>query len=88
MAQEPLPGEVLVVGRRHDKAAREVVVKWASKSACPVKWICVDEAGFLAPILKGVAEAAGELVAIIDDDAEPEAIQEVSGMGHRSGGLS
>ena len=68
LAQEPPPGEVLVVGRAADAEAVAVV----ERRAPGVRWVEVSEAGHVAPVRAGLAEARGVLVVFLDDDAEPQ----------------
>jgi GT2 family glycosyltransferase len=64
------PGEVLVVGRLEDDEARSVVQ--AHGDHLPVRWVEVDRPGHVAPVAEGLAQAIGNIVAFLDDDAEPE----------------
>jgi GT2 family glycosyltransferase len=64
--------EVIVVGRREDAPALEVVERIPARVREPVRWVEVDRAGHVAPVLAGLREAKGEIVAFLDDDTEPE----------------
>jgi GT2 family glycosyltransferase len=65
------PSEVLVVGRLgEDDEARSVVQVHADY--LPVRWVEVARPGHVAPVAEGLAEARGNIVAFLDDDAEPE----------------
>lgn len=64
------PGEVLVVGRLEDDEARSVVQAYGDH--LPVRWVEVDRPGHVAPVAEGLAQAIGNIVAFLDDDAEPE----------------
>lgn len=70
LAQTVLPREIVVVGRSDDVASLEVV-RQATQQSSLVRWATVDRAGHLPPIEVGIAEARGDLVAFIDDDAVP-----------------
>ena len=65
--QRITPLEVLVVGREGDAdTAAE-----AASALGPVRFLTVRVPGHLPPLAHGVAEAHGEVVAFVDDDAEP-----------------
>lgn len=70
--QEPTPGEVIVVGRPEDRPAREVVERHLAARKLPMRWADVRRPGHVAPVLAGLEAAGGDLVAFLDDDAEPE----------------
>jgi GT2 family glycosyltransferase len=66
--QSPPPDEIIVVGRAEDIEARSVV---ASRSRS-VRWVEVDRPGHIAPVMRGIEESRGEIVAVLDDDVVPE----------------
>jgi GT2 family glycosyltransferase len=68
--QTLVPSEVLVVGRAADETARAVVDR-ATMTPAP-RWLEIDVPGHLPPVRRGLDEAEGEIVAFLDDDAEPE----------------
>ncbi len=70
--QDPAPEEVIVVGRAQDEAAQRVSSAATATAAFLVRWVPVDKPGHVAPVRRGLAEAVGEIVAFLDDDAEPE----------------
>ena len=70
--QECVPDEVLVVGRGQDKAAKEIVQRGLDWSPLNVRWVEVDALGHVAPWSRGLEEVAYELVAVLDDDTEPD----------------
>ena len=63
--------EVLVVGRSDDVPARRVVANLAGPFAERVRWVEVDGPGHVAPVRRGLEAATGDVVAFLDDDAEP-----------------
>ncbi|OLE60009.1 MAG: hypothetical protein AUI36_12925, partial [Cyanobacteria bacterium 13_1_40CM_2_61_4] len=70
--QELLPQEVVVVGRAGDEAARRVIETAQDRLPVPLRWVLVDGPGHLAPVRRGLREVTGEIVVLLDDDAEPE----------------
>jgi GT2 family glycosyltransferase len=64
--------EVLVVGRSDDVPARSVIANWAGPSAERVRWVEVDGPGHVAPVRRGLDAATGDVVAFLDDDADPD----------------
>src|SRR2546421_10109259 len=66
-AQKRLPAEVLVVARGDDARTWEVLGD--APEELPVRGIPVDAAGVVAALNAALQLAAGELVAITDDDA-------------------
>lgn len=70
--QDPLPGEVIVVGRVEDVAARRVTEAVAARAPLPVRWVEVEGPGHVAPVRRGLEETSGDIVAFLDDDAEPQ----------------
>jgi GT2 family glycosyltransferase len=68
--QEPKPDEIVVIGRREDGEALRVTERWAG-IGLRIRWSEVQEAGHIPPILRGFEKARGDIVAFIDDDAEP-----------------
>lgn len=69
--QEPIPTEVIVVGRDEDPEARAVARRAAQGARLPVRWVEVSRPGHVAPVKRGLQEAQGEMVAFLDDDTEP-----------------
>jgi len=69
--QERLPDEVLIVGRREDESAQVVFRHWLKKAMFPIVWEIVDKPGHMPPIKRGIDGAKADIVAFIDDDAEP-----------------
>ena len=65
------PAEVIVVGRAEDMEAQAVVHSAAERRRLLVRWVAADGSGHVAPVRRGFAEAAGEVVAFLDDDTEP-----------------
>jgi GT2 family glycosyltransferase len=70
-AQTTAVDEVIVVGRSDDIDARRLVDAFEGRMR--PRWVEVSEPGHLPPVIKGLAEATGDIVAFLDDDAEPEA---------------
>jgi GT2 family glycosyltransferase len=70
--QSTLPDQVLVVGRRDDPDAKAVSRAAGKGAPYPVQWLEVDRTGHIAPVARGLEGAAGEIVAFLDDDTEPE----------------
>ena len=66
--QSPPPNEIIVVGRAEDIEARSIV---ASRSRY-VRWVEVGRPGHVAPVIRGIEESRGDIVAILDDDVVPE----------------
>ena len=62
------PNEIIVVGRAEDIESRSVV---ASRSRS-VRWVEVGRPGHIAPVMRGIEESRGDIVAILDDDVVPE----------------
>lgn len=71
-AQALYPTEVLVVGRKEDSDARRLSNVWAGNAPFQLRWLEVDRAGHIAPILRGLCDARGDVVSFLDDDCEPE----------------
>ena len=69
-AQTTPVDEVIVVGRSDDPDARRLVDAFEGRTR--PRWVDVSEPGHLPPIIRGLAEATGDIVAFVDDDAEPE----------------
>lgn len=69
--QDVEPLEVLVVGRDEDRDAREVCRRCAADQNLPLTWTTVETPGHIPPVQRGLELARGELVAFLDDDAEP-----------------
>jgi cellulose synthase/poly-beta-1,6-N-acetylglucosamine synthase-like glycosyltransferase len=67
-----LPEEVIVVGRREDMPAQQVVADFAKRGHLSVRWVEVDKPGHIAPIKRGLEETKCEIVAFLDGDTEPE----------------
>ncbi len=63
--QSPPPSEVIVVTRQYDAQAHSIC------SGRGVREIQVDEPGQLAALAAGCRAATGEVIAFLDDDAEP-----------------
>jgi GT2 family glycosyltransferase len=72
LTQRPPPLEVLVVGRAGDADARAVTLKSARATYVRVRWLEVDRPGHVAPVKEGLRASSAEIVAFLDDDAEPE----------------
>ena len=70
--QEPLPSEIIVVGRAEDPEARAVVESRREQTACSLRWAEISLPGHVAPVRRGLKEAQGDVVIFLDDDAEPE----------------
>ena len=60
-----------MVGRVEDTEAQAVVHSVAERRRLLVRWVEVDGPGHVAPVRRGFAEAAGEVVSFLDDDTEP-----------------
>jgi GT2 family glycosyltransferase len=71
-SQGMTPNETIVVGRREDAEARRVVEGWRDGSGGTVRWVQVDRPGHVAPILRGIEESTGDLIAFLDDDVVPQ----------------
>jgi GT2 family glycosyltransferase len=71
-AQLTPPAEVLVVGRHDDPDARDVVQRWRRDRTFPVRWVEIEGPGHVAPVRRGLEVATGDVVAFLDDDAEPD----------------
>jgi GT2 family glycosyltransferase len=71
-AQDRVPDEVIVVGRAEDEATRNLVLRGRDRSSLRLRWVQVDRAGHVAPLQRGLEEVHTEVVAFLDDDAEPE----------------
>jgi len=72
LAQGARLGELIVVGRPVDVDARDVVLQAAAQVAVPVRWLTVQQPGYIAPVLTGLRAASSDLVAFVDDDAVPQ----------------
>jgi GT2 family glycosyltransferase len=70
--QDPLPDEVVVVTRPCDEAASRVVQERTRNAPFALRLATVERPGHVAPVRRGLEEARGEIVAFLDDDAEPE----------------
>lgn len=70
LGQVAKPDEVIVVGREEDTEALDIVARF--KEFPFIRWVCVTPPGHIDPVIKGLGESRGELVAFLDDDAEPE----------------
>jgi GT2 family glycosyltransferase len=55
--QTRLPEEVIVVGRREDLPAQQVVADFAKRCHLSVRWVEVDKPGHIAPIKSGCAQS-------------------------------
>lgn len=71
VGQSPRPAEVLVIGREEDPDARAVCSRWEAGAELPVVWATVDTSGHIAPVRRGIELARGDVIAFLDDDAEP-----------------
>jgi GT2 family glycosyltransferase len=71
-SQTSPPGQVLVLGRSDDHAARDVVQAWRQKVEFCLLWVQIDSPGHVAPVQRGLQVANGNVVAFLDDDAEPD----------------
>ncbi|MBY4790575.1 glycosyltransferase family 2 protein [Burkholderia dolosa] len=71
--QQRLPDEVIVVARPEDDATHERLADPAVGGALPLRVVAVDVPGQVAALNKGLDVAAGDIVAITDDDAAPRA---------------
>jgi GT2 family glycosyltransferase len=67
-----LPDQVLIVGRGDDPDAKAVSREVGNRAPYPIEWLEVERAGHIAPVARGLEGAAGEIVAFLDDDTEPE----------------
>lgn len=70
LAQNPAPAEVLVVARREDLEALEVIEGASSRGQ--VRWVEVSQPGHVPPVLAALDAATTDLIAFIDDDAVPD----------------
>lgn len=68
-AQRRPPREVLVVARGDDTPTRDVLS--STQASLPVRAVRVDAPGVIGALNAGLEAAAGELIAITDDDAVP-----------------
>lgn len=64
------PDEVVVVGRSDDLEGKRTALMLAP-SLPSLRWAEVGECGFVAPVRKGLETSSGEIIAFLDDDAEP-----------------
>jgi len=71
-AQDLYPNEVLVVGRHEDPQARSVSKSCRTYAPFSLRWLEVNRAGHIAPVVRGLAEVGSSIVAFLDDDCEPE----------------
>ncbi len=69
--QNRLPNRVLVVARIEDAAARDVAQEWRDRVPGLVV-IDVDRPGQVAALNTGLAATAADVIAVFDDDAEPD----------------
>jgi GT2 family glycosyltransferase len=69
--QDPSPNEIIVVGRIQDEAARAVAHTARTEAGSTVHWVTVVKPGHIAPMRRGLEMATGDIVAFVDDDAEP-----------------
>src|SRR5262249_15612738 len=61
---------LLVVGRAVDRDAQRVVTEASrTRRGSEISWLEVNRPGHIAPVLRGLAEATGDFVAFLDDDA-------------------
>ena len=72
IAQNPPADEILVVARSDDTETLKVIEAIAAAQD-RVRWVEVTEPGHVPPVRMGLAAATGDLVAFIDDDAQPRA---------------
>lgn len=71
--QLPLPSEVIAVARDTDTTTHQSVKDMQAGSLpFPVHLGMVSEAGFMPPVQEGFRLAAGDVIAVMDDDAEAE----------------
>ena len=70
--QSKTPDEIVVVGRADDADARSVVEFRSSTAPSPVRWVEVDRPGHVAPVIRGMKHATGDIVAFLDDDVIPQ----------------
>lgn len=70
--QDPLPDQIIVVLRAEDRAAWAAVREATSGASSLICAVTVEAPGHIAPVQRGLRAAAGEVVAFLDDDAEPE----------------
>jgi cellulose synthase/poly-beta-1,6-N-acetylglucosamine synthase-like glycosyltransferase len=59
------------VGRPGDLPSKEVFDDWRRQSSLSSRWLTVTVPGHIPPIRAGLEAAESDLVAFIDDDAEP-----------------
>jgi len=71
-AQNLHPDEVLVVGRSEDREARDLSESYATYAPFLLRWLEVIRAGHIAPVMRGISDVEGSIVAFLDDDCEPE----------------
>ena len=69
LSQSITPDETIVVGRPEDEGARSAVHERGSR----VRWVEVDRPGHVAPIVRGIGQSRGDIVAMLDDDVVPVA---------------
>lgn len=65
------PDEVLVVGRDEDEEARRVAERRA-ESIVGLRWIGGAAPGHVKPVISGLSQVKGDIVAFLDDDVVPE----------------
>jgi GT2 family glycosyltransferase len=69
LSQSVAPDETIVVGRPEDEEARSTVQKRSPR----VRWVEVNRPGHVAPVIRGIGESRGDVVAMLDDDVVPVA---------------
>jgi hypothetical protein len=69
--QTTAPTRVIVVGRLEDPASLKAFMDWKRRTPLHGDWVSVGEPGHIPPIRAGLGEATSDLVAFLDDDAEP-----------------
>jgi GT2 family glycosyltransferase len=70
-AQTRLPDEVLAVVRDTDSPTHEAVAQLRDRGLpFPLRRVDVHEPGFMPPVREGMRAADGDIVAVLDDDAE------------------
>lgn len=82
LAQSFLPDELLLVSRVDDEPTNEALQGIISKNTGPViiRKCHVAEPGFLPPVRKAIESAQGDVLVLLDDDAEahPDWLQRIS----------
>jgi len=72
LAQTRLPDEILLISRSDDRLTNEVIDKIINgvDNSIAIRNPQVTEPGFLPPVIRAIDEAGGDILILLDDDAE------------------